>query len=182
MLTIAALPGCGTFGSKSPEPSIADDLPRVRVTTNTPNSYYVFDRDNTTLVRAFADDDRTVLQFADFDTNRPQLFSSDGRELPYRAIGGYAVLPALYTKVVVRQNGRLSMISHPTLPIGTAEYPMLQEDRRLAVRQLTDPWADQVDEPRLAVRLIAGPTVINTPAYRGINDGGILVRPLPLKK
>ena len=185
IIYLAILPilaGCSSFAQSIYAPSLMrEDLPKVRSSANPLNNYYVFDRDNTTLLRAFDDGDRTTLQFADFQTNPPQLFTAQGEPIAYRRIGSYAVLDNLHSRIIVRQNGHLSQVSHPSLPVGYPEYPMLRDDRRLAIRLIDDPHSDNSSDTQLSVRLIAGPTLLNNPAKRGTIDGGILVRPLPRK-
>ena len=170
------LTGCGQFTRN--ESRALPELPTFRMTAPQQTNYFVLDRGNTSLIRAFDDGGRTVLQFADIDTYPPELYTTSGDVLRYRRIGTYAVLDGVTSRVVIRQGGRLAMVNHPSLPVGVADYPMLRDDRRLAVRLLDDPYANNPDEPRLAVRFVSGPP-IDLQKQRGVRDGDILVRPLP---
>ena len=168
------LTGCGTTKTGT----VIEDLPRVRVSQQSPN-YFVLDRQNTTLLRAFEDgSQRTVLQFADIETNPPELYNADGNHLRYRRIGSYAVVDGVISRLVVRQAGRLAMVNHPSLPVGYIDYPLLRNEQRLAVRLLDDPYANEPEAPRLFVRKISdAPTAVTS--QRGTRDGDIVVRPLP---
>jgi hypothetical protein len=160
---------------------------RTLVSVN-PSTYVVHDRGQTSVMRAFEDGTRTVIQFADFDGSVPFLYDENGDLIEYQHAGAYAMLPAVYSKVVIRQRKRISMVSHPSNPNVAIYYPTLRDGsmatiktpieampatkpRRIAVRRLPDATAG-----------IISPFVATPPLpISELDPSAVIVRPLKRK-
>ena len=164
--------GCGTTGNH--------DLPKLNVPPQSA-SYFLLDHQNTTLIRAFEDGhQRTMLQFADMDRNLPELYDANGEQLRYRRIGSYAVIDGVISRVVIRQAGRLAIINHPSLPIGYADYPLLRNSQRLAVRLIDAKNTNEPKPPALTVRQISDHG--SDALQRDNQKNEIFVRPIPRRQ
>lgn len=111
---------------------VANDDFRTRKTV----PYVILDRGETSVIRAEEDGTNTILQLADMANSPPLFFDGEGNEISYVIDRSYAVIEGVRSRIIVKQNKGLSMVTHPSLPITSPRYPVIKTTSRLAIKEI----------------------------------------------
>ena len=74
--------------------------------------FYTFDDSGTGLIRAFQDENTTVLQFVNLEGETFVIFDGEGQHLKYERVGEhYVILPGTYSSLTVRMVTRNASVN-----------------------------------------------------------------------
>jgi hypothetical protein len=127
----AAFPTWEEYQKKFSKVAANDDF-RTRKTV----PYVILDRGETSVLRAEEDGTNTILQLADMTSSPPLFFDGEGNEISYVIDRSYAVIEGVRSRIIVKQNKGLSMVTHPSLPISSPRYPVIKTTSRLAIKEI----------------------------------------------